>query len=207
MSRPKGSKNKPKPFQPQSTKTKRKSIDDVLNEFQNEIKNGVTKTENVVENITLLTSTKTQSINRTPTQDALPIQEPKESVKAPTTLYNDRIVKEDVKDDGVDDSENDGDELVNVDKLVPPISISSTKKIKQTKPVDLCKRCGDILNESPYRIDTIILTGLPDYHREHPRFVKLCRKCCVELSEQVDNWLGNYPKKFTTFGVREDDEM
>lgn len=197
MSRPKGSKNKPKSFQPPTKAKRKQSIDDVLNEFQNEMKNGgATKTENTTPH---QTSTKTLSINRTTIQDTPPIQEPQESPETSTPLYDNRVIAED-----------DENELVSANDLVPPISISSpssTKKLKQIKPVDLCKRCGDILNESPYRIDTTILTGLPDYHREHPRFVKLCRKCCIELSEQVDNWLGSYPKKFTTFGVKEEDEM
>ena len=53
----------------------------------------------------------------------------------------------------------------------------------------VCERCGEVIDSSPYRIDTNAITARPEYHRETPRYVNLCSKCSSELSKLVDNWL------------------
>lgn len=51
-----------------------------------------------------------------------------------------------------------------------------------------CKRCGATVEYYLNTIDTNILTHVADYHRRSPKIFDLCRGCCKELSEVVDNW-------------------
>ena len=53
---------------------------------------------------------------------------------------------------------------------------------------NLCERCGAVVKCEPFRADLNILTGRADYHRQSPRYIKLCSKCSMELSNLVDNW-------------------
>lgn len=68
---------------------------------------------------------------------------------------------------------------------------SKPKKIKQQKSVYLlCDCCQQEIYCQPHRIDTNILTAqVAEYHRESPRWVNLCTKCALQLSETVDSWL------------------
>lgn len=52
-----------------------------------------------------------------------------------------------------------------------------------------CERCGAEIPSDPLKLDTNLLTGKADYHRESRRYVRLCNKCSSELSELVDRWL------------------
>ena len=51
-----------------------------------------------------------------------------------------------------------------------------------------CERCGSTVMCEPFRVDLNVLTGRADYHRQSPRYVKLCSKCSMELSNLVDKW-------------------
>lgn len=51
-----------------------------------------------------------------------------------------------------------------------------------------CERCGTTVMCEPFRADLNVLTGRADYHRQSPRYVKLCSKCSMELSNLVDKW-------------------
>lgn len=51
-----------------------------------------------------------------------------------------------------------------------------------------CERCGATVMCEPFRADLNVLTGRADYHRQSPRYVKLCSKCSIELSNLVDKW-------------------
>ena len=51
-----------------------------------------------------------------------------------------------------------------------------------------CERCGSTVMCEPFRADLNVLTGRADYHRQSPRYVKLCSKCSIELSNLVDKW-------------------
>ena len=65
-------------------------------------------------------------------------------------------------------------------------------KTKGRKPVadkyNHCERCGATVMCEPFRADLNVLTGRADYHRYSPRYVKLCSKCSMELSNLVDKW-------------------
>ena len=61
------------------------------------------------------------------------------------------------------------------------------KKINKIYPH--CERCGLEIKCEPRRIDFNILTGMADYHRATPRYLKMCNNCCQELSQIVDKWL------------------
>lgn len=65
------------------------------------------------------------------------------------------------------------------------------KKIKKSsnKVYPCCERCGQEIKSEPRRIDFNILTGIADYHRATPRYLKMCNDCCKELSQIVDKWL------------------
>ena len=52
-----------------------------------------------------------------------------------------------------------------------------------------CERCGAEIPGDPLKLDTNLLTGKADYHRESRRYIRLCNKCSCELSELVDRWL------------------
>ena len=51
-----------------------------------------------------------------------------------------------------------------------------------------CERCGAIVKCEPFRADLNVLTSRADYHRYSPRYIKLCSKCSMELSNLVDKW-------------------
>ena len=65
-------------------------------------------------------------------------------------------------------------------------------KTKGRKPAtdkyNHCERCGAVVKCEPFRADLNVLTGRADYHRQSPRYVKLCSKCSMELSNLVDKW-------------------
>ena len=75
---------------------------------------------------------------------------------------------------------------------VQPESEPEPIKNKGRKPAtdkyNHCERCGSTVMCEPFRADLNVLTGRADYHRQSPRYVKLCSKCSMELSNLVDKW-------------------
>lgn len=68
---------------------------------------------------------------------------------------------------------------------------------KQLEKLKECKKCKNKIVADPYKIDTNLIAGLVSTHREHPRYINLCRQCAKELSDMIDNWLGeDYPTKW-----------
>ena len=61
-----------------------------------------------------------------------------------------------------------------------------------------CERCQRIVKYEPWRADLNVFTGRADYHRQTPRYVRLCGDCSMELSDMVDKWLldGGCKSKF-----------
>ena len=57
-----------------------------------------------------------------------------------------------------------------------------------TDKYNYCERCGAVVKCEPFRADLNVLTGRADYHRQTPRYIKLCSKCSMELSNLVDKW-------------------
>ena len=66
---------------------------------------------------------------------------------------------------------------------------SKTKGKPKKSSLPLCERCGAEIPSDPLKLDTNLLTGKADYHRESRRYVRLCNKCSSELSDLVDRWL------------------
>lgn len=66
---------------------------------------------------------------------------------------------------------------------------SKTKGKPKKSVLPLCERCGAEIPGDPLKLDTNLLTGKANYHRESRRYVRLCNKCSSELSELVDRWL------------------
>ena len=70
-----------------------------------------------------------------------------------------------------------------------PESKESKKGRKSTSDkYNHCERCGTVVKCEPFRADLNVLTGRADYHRQSPRYIKLCSKCSMELSNLVDKW-------------------
>lgn len=70
------------------------------------------------------------------------------------------------------------------------LSEETKKNKKSSNKIYLrCERCGQEIKSEPRRIDFNILTGVADYHRATPRYLKMCNDCCKELSQIVDKWL------------------
>ena len=73
-----------------------------------------------------------------------------------------------------------------------PESKKSKESKKGRKPTtdkyNHCERCGAVVKCETFRADLNVLTGRADYHRQSPRYVKLCGKCSMELSNLVDKW-------------------
>lgn len=64
-------------------------------------------------------------------------------------------------------------------------------KKKKEKEYLKCERCGSPIYCEARKIDTNVITGMADYHRTSVRYVRLCDKCCRELSGIVDKWLSD----------------
>ena len=70
-----------------------------------------------------------------------------------------------------------------------PESKESKKGRKSTiDKYNHCERCSAVVKCEPFRADLNVLTGRADYHRQSPRYIKLCSKCSMELSNLVDKW-------------------
>lgn len=68
-------------------------------------------------------------------------------------------------------------------------STSKSKAKPRKSSLPQCERCGAEILGDPLKLDTNLLTGKADYHRESRRYVRLCNKCSTELSDLVDKWL------------------
>lgn len=89
-------------------------------------------------------------------------------------------------------------------------SKSKNKLNKELKPKTFCDACHEPIYCDANRVDTNILTSRADYFREVPRFVNLCSKCSLELSNVVDKWLldkGCYSKYQNAIGTQEDSNI
>ena len=64
-------------------------------------------------------------------------------------------------------------------------------KKKKEKEYLKCERCNSPIYCEARKIDTNVITGMADYHRTSVRYVRLCDKCCRELSVIVDKWLSD----------------
>ena len=64
-------------------------------------------------------------------------------------------------------------------------------KKKKEKEYLKCERCNSPIYCEARKIDTNVITGMADYHRTSVRYVRLCDKCCRELSGIVDQWLSD----------------
>lgn len=81
---------------------------------------------------------------------------------------------------------------------------------KELKPKTFCDACHEPIYCDANRVDTNILTSRADYFREVPRFVNLCSKCSLELSNVVDKWLldkGCYSKYQNAIDTQEDSNI
>ena len=64
-------------------------------------------------------------------------------------------------------------------------------KKKKEKEYLKCERCSTPIYCEARKIDTNVITGMADYHRTSVRYVRLCDKCCRELSGIVNKWLSD----------------
>ena len=77
-------------------------------------------------------------------------------------------------------------------EVQPELKPESKEPKKGHKPTidkyNHCERCGAVVKCEPFKADLNVLTGRADYHRQSPRYVKLCSKCSMELNNLVDKW-------------------
>ena len=69
-----------------------------------------------------------------------------------------------------------------------PEPIKNKGRKPTTDKYSHCERCGATVMHEPWKADLNVLTGRADYHRQSPRYIKLCSKCSMELSNLVDKW-------------------
>ena len=76
------------------------------------------------------------------------------------------------------------------EQIEPELESKEPKKSRKptTDKYNHCERCGAVVKCEPFRADLNVLTGRADYHRQSPRYIKLCSKCSMELSNLVDKW-------------------
>ena len=76
------------------------------------------------------------------------------------------------------------------EQIEPELESKEPKKSRKpaTDKYNHCERCGTVVKCEPFRADLNVLTGRADYHRQSPRYIKLCSKCSMELSNLVDKW-------------------
>lgn len=172
MSRPKGSKNKPKIVMGFGTKVTGKinphleeteRIEEVKGTEKVEIKGAEIK-ETEVKKAEVKEKKDKANINL-----SLDLTQPVQPIQAlPVQPLNDSLTTS---------------SLNNLSEEIKKIKKSSNK----TYPC--CERCGQEIKSEPRKIDFNILTGVADYHRATPRYLKMCNDCCKELSQIVDKWL------------------
>lgn len=85
------------------------------------------------------------------------------------------------------------EQLPSTEEQIEPESEPESKEPKKgrkstTDKYNHCERCGAVVMHEPWRADLNVLTGRADYHRQSPRYIKLCSKCSMELSNLVDKW-------------------
>lgn len=151
MSRPKGSKNKPKIVLTYGSKNSGK-INNTIPQIKKRLKRGY-KVEDEVE-----------------TKDV-----EKESIE--------------IRPVEINPTEINPVEIVSTIKTASTIPETKPNNKKSLKNYFKCERCGDEIYCEPRRIDTNLLTGMANFHRATPRYVKLCDKCCRQLNDIVDDWL------------------
>lgn len=89
----------------------------------------------------------------------------------------------------LDEGENGFERLLEGITEVEGKGESKTRGKPRKSSLPQCERCGAEIPGDPLKLDTNLLTGKADYHRESRRYVRLCNKCSCELSELVDRWL------------------
>lgn len=72
-------------------------------------------------------------------------------------------------------------------KIVDTV-ITENKPPTKSTLMNVCQRCNKEFNTQPYSLNTNYITGLSSWHREMPEKIKVCKDCCLELSNVVDKW-------------------
>ena len=102
--------------------------------------------------------------------------------------WNETIQKlNDIKEEG-DLAKEPETTSIEVQPEPEPDPIKNKGRKPATDKYNHCERCGATVMCEPFRADLNVLTGRADYHRQSPRYVKLCSKCSMELSNLVDKW-------------------
>lgn len=81
-----------------------------------------------------------------------------------------------------------GPETTSTEVQIEPEQVKTKGRKPATDKYNHCERCGTTVMCEPFRADLNVLTGRADYHRQSPRYIKLCSKCSMELSNLVDKW-------------------
>ena len=104
--------------------------------------------------------------------------------------WNETIQKLNQMKEKGDWTEEPSPSIENLPESEPEPESKEPKKGRKptTDKYNHCERCGAVVKCEPFRADLNVLTGRADYHRQSPRYIKLCSKCSMELSNLVDKW-------------------
>lgn len=169
MGRPKGSKNKPKFIMAYGDKNK----GTINSNPKKNLKRGYKIEDADVEKVESVEKVGTiEKVEPTPTKSTEPtepiVDEIKEVVNNSTGLQS-----------------TPKESAIPLKELKDKINLIT----KPNKNYLKCERCSKEIYCEPRRIDTNILTGMADFHRSTPRYIKLCDDCCRELNKIVNDWL------------------
>lgn len=119
------------------------------------------------------------------------------NVDSNENLNEKEIVTEDIAPVEKIVKEYEQSEIISFTQEITNPSNKSNNKINKTNKINKynsCDRCGATIYCEPRRVDSNLLIGLADYHRNTPRYINLCDKCCHELNSIFEDWLTNKDK-------------
>ena len=123
---------------------------------------------------------------------------------------NERLIETEDNTEVKNNKNPENSELTETKSKNQTESKPKNKLNKELKPKTFCDACHEPIYCDANRVDTNILTSRADYFREVPRFVNLCSKCSLELSNVVDKWLldkGCYSKYQGVINTQEDSNI
>ena len=123
---------------------------------------------------------------------------------------NERLIETEDNTEVKNNKNFENSELTETNSKNQTESKPKIKLNKELKPKSYCDACHEPIYCDANRVDTNILTSRADYFREVPRFVNLCSKCSLELSNVVDKWLldkGCYSKYQGAINTQEDSNI
>lgn len=134
-----------------------------------------------------LTDLVDKNVNDTVIKDIVSTIDTEENIPEDVSFEN-PSTKDILMEDSVKENSNNNDKNISSKKSNKNSNKNNSNKYNH------CDRCGIVIYCEPRRVDSNLLIGLADYHRNTPRYVNLCDKCCHELNDIFEEWLTNENK-------------